>query len=213
MWKNCRRRNQDFKALRLALGLSLSYVQYVHISYMSKSKKFPNSKFFPQIGKCKQIRYLSLTGTFFESVKQNTLEQLLSELPSLYCLSVAGNECSAVSAAKASNSLEILSIITKDEGYVALHTWKERGYMPPNLTLHCPEFIDFHYCLLPLLTSSDHPAQLSIYPNCSPIAENVVNKYPIFSLSLYPHVKLVTCPTASVCSSAPHSSDLILSCI
>ncbi len=97
VWKNCRRRDQDFKALRLALKLSRSYVQYVHISYMSKSKRFSNAKFFPQIGKCKQIRYLSLTGTFFESVKQNTLEQLLSELPSLYCLSVTGNQYCAIS--------------------------------------------------------------------------------------------------------------------
>ncbi|XP_064395336.1 uncharacterized protein LOC135342530 [Halichondria panicea] len=221
VWKNCRRRERDFKALRLALKLSRSYVQYVHISYMPKARRFPNAKFFPQLGKCKQIRYLSLTGTFFKYVvKQNTLEQLLSELPSLYCLSVTGNdsyECCAIKAAKASKSLEVICINTGcDHGGMidAVSVWKSCGYMPPNLKVLCSDLIVNHfYMIIPQLTSSDHPAQLSIYPNCSPIAGNMVNKYPILSLSLYPNVELVaTCPTASVCSSAPHFSNLILSC-
>ena len=211
MWKNCRRRDQDFKALRQALKLSRSYVQYVHISYMSKSKRFSNAKFFPQIGKCKQIRYLSLTGTFFESVKQNTLEQLLSELPSLYCLSVTGNQYCAkrvLVAAKSSKSLEVLCVNTEDERYSAVRFWKDGGYMPPNLKLFgISQFVD----CIHQLTSSDHPAQLSIYPSSSPIAGNVVTKYPIITLSLYPNVELVTCPTASVCSSVSHFSDIILS--
>ncbi len=208
MWKNCRRRNQDFEALRLALKLSRSYVQYVHISYMSISKRFPNAKFFPQIGKCKQTRYLSLTGTFFKSVNQHTFEKLLSELPSLYCLSVTGNDYCAISAAKTSKSLEVLRVSTEAGHYNSVHSWKSGGYMPPNLELFGIS-IDIP---INLLTSSDHPAQLSIYTNSSQIAGNVVNNYPIVRLSLYPNVEqLVTCPTASVCSSASHSSDLILS--
>ncbi len=83
--------------------------------------------------------------------------------------------------------------------------------MPPNLKFHCScsSIVNLD---LSSLTSSDHPAQLSIYPNGSTIAGNVVNKYPIIRLSLYPNVELFTCPTASVCSSASHSSNLIVSC-
>ena len=82
--------------------------------------------------------------------------------------------------------------------------------MPPNLKFHCScsSIVNLD---LSSLTSSDHPAQLSIYPNGSTIAGNVVNKYPIIRLSLYPNVELFTCPTASVCSSASHSSNLIVS--
>ncbi len=218
MWKNCRKRDQDFKALRLALKLSCSYVQYVQISYMPVSNRFPNTKFSPQIGKCKQIRYLSLTGTFFKTVKQHTLERLLSELPSLYCLSVTHNESCAIKAAKASKSLEVLCIYTNDIIYNHRNTancWKDCGYMPAHLKLYY-DFDDFdqhcvmHYALHNL-TSSDHPAQLSIYSDSSPIAGNMVHKYPIIRLSLYPNVELLTCPTKSVCSSASHFSYLIVS--
>ena len=215
VWKNCRSRDQDFKALRLALGLSHSYVQHLHLSYMAESHWFTNATCFRQIAKCKQIRYLSLIGRFFKSVKQNSLERLLSQLPSLYCLSVTRNEVCAIKAAKASKSLKVLCIypeVEADEdgdvelGVDVVDIWKGCGYMPPNLKIHC-----YHCFTLPSLTSSDHPAQLSIYPNSSPIAGNVVNKYPIFRFSFYPNVVLLTCPSKSVCSSASHSSNLIVS--
>ena len=205
VWKNCRRRDQDFKALKLALGLSRSYVHYVQIT---ESQRFPNTRFFPQIGRCKQIRYISLTGTFSKYLFVNTLELLLRELPSLYCLSVTGSERCAMIAAKVSKSLQVLCMYTED-AVDAVDTWKMCRYMPPNLILHCYPSIDGYF--LRKLTSSDHPAQLSIYPNSSPIAGNVVNNYPIVSLSLYPNVELLTCPITSVCSSALHSSDLIVS--
>ncbi len=94
MWKNCRNRDQDFKALRLAVTLSHSYVQYVDISYNYDKIKYDN---YP--GKCKKLRYLSLavTGTVIET----ELELILSELPSLYCLTVAGDEFGTLHAAKA----------------------------------------------------------------------------------------------------------------
>ncbi len=88
-----------------------------------------------------------------------------------------------------------------DFGVEAVDIWKGCGYMPPNLKLHC-----YNFCLHSL-TSSDHPAELSIY---SPIAGNVVNKYPVIRLSLYPNVELLTCPITSVCSSVSHCSDLIV---
>ena len=216
VWKNYRKRDQDFKALRLALGLSRSYVQYVHISYVAESYGFTNAKCFRQIGKCKQICYLSLTGMFFKSVKLNTLKRLLSQLPSLYCLTVTGSEYCAIKAARASKSLKVLRIYAEDEvdqtdftdfGVKAVNFWKGCGYMPPNLKLHC---YNVYLCIYSL-TSSDHPAQLSIYSNSSPIAGNVVNKYPILRLSLYPNVELLTCPITSICSSLSDYSDLIVS--
>ncbi len=111
-------------------------------------------------------------------------------------------------AAKSSKSLEVLCVNTEDavDRYL-LCFWKGCGYMPPNLKLHC---YNVYLCIYSL-TSSDHPAQLSIYSNSSPIAGNVVNKYPILRLSLYPNVELLTCPITSVCSSASQSSDLIVS--
>ena len=205
VWKNCRRRDPDFKTLKLALELSRSYVQFVQIT---ESQRFPNARFFPEIVRCKQIRYISLTGTFSKYIWLSLLDFLLRELRSLYCLTVTGNETSAIMAARVSKSLQVLRIYPED-AVCAVKTWKMHRYMPPNLKLYC-----CHVKLasiLPYLTSSDHPAHLSIYPNSSPVAGNVVNKHPIIRWSLYPNVELLTCPTASVCSTASQSSDLIVS--
>ncbi len=62
IWQDCRRRDEDFKALRLALRLSRPCVKRILIMYNPDSLMFPLSKFVPQIQDCQVVRHLTLTG-------------------------------------------------------------------------------------------------------------------------------------------------------
>ncbi|XP_064385710.1 uncharacterized protein LOC135334463 isoform X1 [Halichondria panicea] len=218
VWKDCRRRDEDFKALRLLLGLSCSYVQNIYVSYNPNSLKFPLSKFIPKIHSCKQVRYLSLIGM---PITLSMLEKLLSALPSLYYVNVSVRQKLEVNqivcAASKIQHLQIVRITeTSTVNFRAAHYvplavqhWRENNYLPPNLEFSV-SYISFEV-VLGQLTSCDHPALLSIYSNCSPVAGNMINKYPILKVSLHPSVEIVTCPAKSVCSSCHASYSLVLS--
>ena len=220
VWKDCRRRDEDFKALRLSLGLSCSYVQNIYVSYNPNSLKFPLSKFIPKIHSCKQVRYLSLIGM---PITLSMLEKLLSALPSLYYVNVSvGQKLEVNQIVCAASKIQHLQIVRITEtstvnfqdrtAYnvpLAIQHWRENNYLPPNLEFSV-SYISFEV-VLGQLTSCDHPALLSIYSNCSPVAGNMINKYPILKVSLHPSVEIVTCPAKSVCSSCPASCSLVLS--
>ncbi len=93
--------------------------------------------------------------------------------------------------------------------YHVVILWKNNNYVPPNLEL-CVSSIPMEF-ILEELTVSEHPAGLTIFPNCSAVAGNVIFKYPFFKVSLYPSVDVVTCPAQSVCSSHCGSFRFVLS--
>ena len=220
MWKDCRRRDEDFKALRLSLGLSCSYIQNIYVSYNPNSLKFPLSKFIPKIHSCKQVRYLSLIGM---PITLSMLEKLLSALPSLYYVNVSvGQKLEVNQIVCAASKIQHLQIVRITETstvnfricaahYVplAVQHWRENNYLPPNLEFSV-SYISFEV-VVGQLTSCDHPALLSIYSTCSPVAGNMINKYPILKVSLHSSVEIVTCPAKSVCSSCHASYSLVLS--
>ncbi|XP_064385709.1 uncharacterized protein LOC135334462 [Halichondria panicea] len=220
VWKDCRRRDEDFKALRLSLGLSCSYVQNIYVSYNPNSLKFPLSKFIPKIHSCKQVRCLSLIGM---PITLSMLEKLLSALPSLYYVNVSvGQKLEVNQIVCAASKIQHLQIVRITETStvnfqdhtahivpLAIQYWRENDYLPPNLEFSV-SYISFEV-VLGQLTSCDHPAFLPIYSNCSPVAGNMINKYPILKVSLHPSVEIVTCPAKSVCSSCRASYSLVLS--
>ncbi len=120
------RRDQDFKALRLALKLSRSYVQYVDIDSYFATLSY-SATLLSRIGKCKQIRYLSLNFAV-DRLELNTLKHVLSELPSLYylCVRRGGTDDIDFKAvfrllkpAIASKSLEVFCILDYNDVYVS----------------------------------------------------------------------------------------------
>ena len=200
VWRDCRRRDSDFKALRLALRLAMATVQSVAILYPS-TQKLSFSKFFPQLHSCKQVRYLTLS---CKLPPLQMLERLLSQLPSLYFFSiteVVQGTFSAVSAE--AKNLKILQLVRYSDFGVS--GWKACGYFPPNLQV-CDSSLSSGI-ELSWLSRSDHPAKFSIYPKCSSVAGNLVNKYPLLEIVLHPNVKVVSC----VCPSS-HESPLLTLC-
>ena len=208
VWKDCRRRESDFKALRLALKLSRPTVQSITISYFA-GQGLPFSKFLPQVHSCKQVRYLTLSGKLLNT---SMLSKLLSQLPSLYFLSITvGDEkfCRSIfTASSGAKNLTILRIVREKFLRVILIVdfWRTCGYFPPDL-----QVCDFVWELKPhslsYLPNSENPAKLSIYPKCSSAAGNLVNTYPLLEIVFYPNVKVVSC---AICPSSPDSPMLIL---
>ena len=214
VWRDCRRRDSDFKALRLALKLSMSTVQNISISYFS-GQRFPFSKFLPQVHRCKSVRYLTLNGMLLSA---SVLRELLSQLPSLYFLSLSATDTvdlfSIVANVKHLLIFQILPSLNTKLTAVSfflslLKSWKAWKYFPPYLQVcnpNCvPSNILSHY--VDCLSKSDHPAKLSFYPSCSPAAGNLINKYPLVEIVLHPKVEVVSC----VCPSS-HESPLLTLC-
>ena len=215
VWRDCRKKDSDFKALRLALRLSRSSVQNISILYRSE-QKIPFSKFLPQVHNCKQVRYLTLSGRLH---KVSMVNELLSQLPSLYFFSITvglgSKDCwSIVSTACAlTKNLEILQIVadssctTYSNVRQVLDTWQACKYFPPYLQV-CSNEMATHGFSLGMFSKSDHPAKLSIYPKCSSVAGSLVSKYPLLEIVLYPNVEI---PSCVVCPTSPDSPQLALS--
>ena len=207
VWRDCRRRDSDFKALRLALKFSMSTVQNIAILYPSK-QKLPFSKFSPQLHNCKQVRYLTLS---CKLPNAQMLNRLLSQLPSLYFFSVTleDKDCQSIfsTVCAAAKNLEILQLVGRTDFRVSswILNWKACGYVPPNLQVcdsNLPPISDLSW-----FSRSDHPAKFSIYPKCSSVAGNLINKYPLLEIVLHPKVEVVSCV---VCPSSPELSLLTL---
>ena len=227
IWRDCRKRDQDFKALKLALKLSRPCVKFVLITYNPDSMAFPLSKFIPQIYHCQVVHHLTLTGM---PIVLSMLEKLLTKLPSLTFLSLSlgpslDEKEIICAAAKAPNlhilrvsetsTLKYFSPFSQSKRHLqnscakAIHHWKNNNYVPSNLEL-CVSYIPFSY-ILEELTPCERPALLSIFPNCSPVAGNVIVNYSTLKVSLYPHVDIVTCPAQAVCSSHRGTHKFLLS--
>ena len=199
VWKDCRKRDSDCKALRLAVKLSASNAQSISILY-PRDKKI--AKFLSQIDSCKQVRYLTLSGNFS---KVQTLEKLFSNLPCLSFLSITVRDDyrSFFSTVwdTATENLKILRIVAED-CYSAVYNWHRFGYTPPYLqvcsSIPCKRRMVPN--LLDILSKSDHPAKLSFYPECSSAAGNLVYKYPLLEIVLYPNIEVATC---AICSLSP----------
>ena len=208
VWKDCRRRESDFKALRLALRLSRPTVQSITISYFA-GQRLPFSKFLPQVHSCKQVRYLTLSGKLLNT---SMLSKLLSQLPSLHFLSITvGDEkfCQSIfTASSEAKTLTILRIVSVRFLQVVsiAHFWRTCGYFPPDLQV-CDSVLRLRSLSLRYFPNSEHPAKLSLYPKCSSAAGNLVNKYPLFEIVFYPNVKVTSC---AICPSSPDSPMLIL---
>ena len=211
VWKDCRRRESDFKALRLALRLSRPTVQSITIIYLAR-QRLPFSKFIPQIHSCKQVRFLTLSGKLLNT---SMLSKLLSQLPSLHFLSITvGDEkfCRSIfTASSEAKNLTILRLVYVRENYYTpfmqvIDSWRRCGYFPPDVQVYdsvgCLESLSLSY-----LSNSEHPAKFSFYPKCSSAAGNLVNNYPLFEIVFYPNVKVVSC---AICPSSPDSPMLIL---
>ena len=207
VWRDCRKRDSDYKALRLALKLSASTVQSISILY---PKYQSITKFLSQVHSCRQVCYLTLSGKFPSDA---TLNKLFSQLPLLF-FSVTVEEKDFKSIfplvhAKAKD-LKILRITVDGCLYnFGIRDWKACGYFPTNLQV-CYQSVSYGWSLqnlLDMLSKSDHPAKLAFYPKCSSAAGNLVNKYPLVEIALYPNVQVASC---FVSPSSPDSPVLAL---
>ena len=70
VWRDCRKRDSDYKALRLALKLSASTVQSISILYPRYQSI---AKFLSQVHSCRQVRYLTLSGKLPSDAALNKL--------------------------------------------------------------------------------------------------------------------------------------------
>ena len=195
VWRDCRKRDSDYKALRLALKLSASTVQSISILCPKKQIIF---SFLFGIYDCKQVRYLTLSGKLHNT---SMLAVLLSELPSLYYLSITveGDDSRSILpvCARAKN-LKILKIVTVDltDYRQGVLEWQALGYFPPNLqVINMIGFAGWHFSeyFLYKLSKSDHPAKLTYFPKCSSAAGNLVDNYPLLEVTLYPKVEIAFC--------------------
>ena len=194
VWRDCRKRGSDYKALRLALKLSASTVQSISILYPRYQSI---AKFLSQVHSCRQVRYLTLSGKLPSDA---TLIKLFSQLPLLFFSVTVEEEKDFKSIfplvhAKAKD-LKILRIVTVDDClcYFCIRDWKACGYFPPNLQV-CYPTVSYGWSLhsfLDKLSKSDHPAKLAFYPKCSSAAGNLVNKYPLVEIALYPNVQVAS---------------------
>ena len=211
MWRDCRKRDSDYKALRLALKLSASTVQSISILYPRYQSI---AKFLSQVHSCRQVRYLTLSGKLPSDA---TLNKLFSQLPLLFfSVTVEDKDHKSIFPlvhAKAKD-LKILRIVTVDDYntgcmYFGIPDWKACGYFPPNLQVCYPSVLSGWRLrnLLDKLSKSDHPAKLAFYTKCSSAAGNLVNKYPLVEIVLYPNVQVASC---FVSPSSPDSPVLAL---
>ena len=192
VWRDCGKRDSDYKALRLALKLSASTVQSISILY---PRYQTIAKFLSQVQSCSQVRYLTLSG----KLSVPTLNKLLPQLPSLYFLSITveNKDCFTIFSVfhGGAKTFEVLQLVTAEYCPAGLHNWQECGYFPPYLqmyisTMHLSwsvrNFVG-HF------SRSDHPAKLSFYPRSSSAAGNLVNQYPLLEVVLFPNVELASC--------------------
>ena len=183
VWKDCRKRCRDNKALRLAVKLSKPTVLSISILYPVEREI---AKFLSRIHTCRQVCYLTLSGKLPSAT---TLSTIFSQLPSLYFLSVTvgGKKLQSIFSivCAVAKNLQILQVITADNSHylVGIDYWQACGYFPYNLQVcHLPDTIilslDFA-SFLHQFSRSDHPAMLSFYPKGSSVAGSSVNKYPL----------------------------------